>query len=188
MSRRIDRPRRCPHRRAWLWLPFRRRHPVGEFIVEERLRAEPDVVVGDELRRRFVHQVAVLDAANAAADRGADGARRVGVHGDISAPVLRRLDRGAELGLGILADVDRIVVRRHAAPGGKLELACAKHQLLAGALQHAIGAVGDGPGADGLDVAQRRIGHRRKSRREAENRHGRWSAKSSRRRARCAGQ
>ena len=87
-----------------------------------------------------------------------DRARRIGVHGDIGAPVLRSVDRGAELGFGILADVDRIVMRRHAAARGELELARAEHQLLASALQHTIDAVGDGAAADRFDPAQRRIG------------------------------
>ena len=114
-------------------------------------------LLGDELGGRLVHQVAVLDAFHSAADRCLNCARRIGVHGDIGAPVLRRVDRGAELGFGILADVDRIVVRGHAAAGGELELARAEHQLLAGALEHAIDAVGDRAAADRLDPAQRRV-------------------------------
>ncbi len=111
--------------------------------------------LGDQLRRRFVHQLPVLDAAHPGADRGLDGARRIGVDSDIGAPVLRRLDRGAELGLGVLGDVDRIVVRGRPAAGRELELARAEHQLLAGAHEDAICAVGDRPAADRIAAAER---------------------------------
>ena len=96
-----------------------------------------------------------------APDRRADGARRIGVHGDVGAPVLRRVHRGAKLRLCVLADVDRIVVRGDAAAGGELELARAEHQLFAGAHQDAIGAVGDRPAADRIAPAQRRARGRR---------------------------
>ena len=44
-------------------------------------------LLGHELGRRLVDQVAMLDALDAGIDRGPDGPRRVGVHGDIGAPV-----------------------------------------------------------------------------------------------------
>jgi hypothetical protein len=99
----------------------------------------------------------VLDASDAASDRGLDRAGCVGVHGDIGAPVLRRVDCGAELGLCVLADVDRIVVRGHAAAGSELELARSQHELLASALEHAIDAIGDGAAADRVAAAQGRV-------------------------------
>ena len=70
----------------------------------------------------------------------ADRARRVGVDGDIGAPVLRRLDRGPQLGHGVLGDVERIVGRGDAAAGHQLDLAGAEHQLLARALAHRAGS------------------------------------------------
>ena len=47
----------------------------------------------------FVHQMAVLDALHAGGNRALDRHGRVGVHGDIGAPVLGRLDGGAQLRL-----------------------------------------------------------------------------------------
>jgi regulator of protease activity HflC (stomatin/prohibitin superfamily) len=139
-------------------LPVGRRHRIGIFIVEERLRAKPDPAPSDQFSGRLVHQVAMLDASGAASDRGAYCARRIGVHRDIGAPVFRGVDCGAELGFGILADVDRIVVRGHPAARGELELARSQHELLASALEHAIDAIGDGAAADRLHPAQRRTG------------------------------
>ena len=71
---------------------------------------------------RLVHQMAVLDALHAGGDRPLDRRRRVGVHGDIGAPVLGGFDRGAQLGLGEGRDVERAVRRRHAAARGQLDL------------------------------------------------------------------
>ena len=99
----------------------------------------------------------MLDASHSTADRRLDRARRIGVHGDIGAPVFRRVDGGAELGLRILADIDRIVVRGHAPAGGEFQLARSQHELLAGALEHAIDAIGDGAAADRFAAAQGRV-------------------------------
>ena len=46
----------------------------------------------------FVHQMAVLDALHAGGDRPLDRGGRVGMHGDVGAPVLGGFDGGAQLG------------------------------------------------------------------------------------------
>ena len=59
----------------------------GVLVARERLGAQPDVVVGDQVGRRFVHEVAVLDVLHAGGDRPLDRGRRVGVHRDVGLPV-----------------------------------------------------------------------------------------------------
>ena len=91
----------------------------------------------------FVHQVAVLDALHAGGDRPLDRRGRVGVHGDVGAPVLGRFDGGAQLGLGEGGHVERAVRRRHAAARRQLDLRRAQHELLAHAHADLIRTVGD---------------------------------------------
>ena len=79
-------------------------------------------LLGHQLRGRVVHQMAVLDALDAGRDRALDRRRRVGVHGDVGAPVLGRFDRGAQLGLGEGRDVERAERRGDAAAGRQLDL------------------------------------------------------------------
>ena len=123
------------------------RKRVGHFV-GERLNAQPDALLGDQLGGRFVHQVAVLDALHAGGDRPLDRGGRVGVHGDVGAPVLGGFDGGAQLGLGEGGHVERAVGRRHAAAGRQLDLRRAQHELLAHAHADLIRTVGDHGGAE----------------------------------------
>ena len=85
----------------------------------------------------------MLDAFDAGADRLLDRPRGIGVDGDVGAPVLRRFDRRADLGLGILRDVERIEIRRHASACHQLDVARSAHQLFTHAAQDFVGAVGN---------------------------------------------
>ena len=98
--------------------------------------------------------MAVLDAFHAGCDRALDRGRRVGVGADIGAPVLGRLDRGAQLGLGEGGHVERAERRGDAAAGRELDLRCALHELLAHAQAHLVRAVGDHAAAELLDTAE----------------------------------
>ena len=103
----------------------------------------------------FVHQVAVLDALHAGGDRPLDRGGRVGVHGDVGAPVLGGFDGGAQLGLGEGGRVERAVGRRHAAARRQLDLRRAQHELLAHAHADLIRTVRDHGGADLLPARLR---------------------------------
>ena len=85
----------------------------------------------------------MLDALCAGRDRTLDGGGRVGMHGDISPPVVRRLDGGAKLWLREGGDIERAVRRCHAAAAGQLDLRCAQHQLLARTNAHFIWTIGN---------------------------------------------
>ena len=99
----------------------------------------------------------MLDAAHAAADRCLDRARRIGVDGDIGAPVFGGADGGAKFVLGELADVDGIVAGGDAASCRELQLARPQHQLLAGAFQDFRSAVGHRADARRFGAAERRV-------------------------------
>lgn len=77
-----------------------------------------------------------------------------GVHHHVGAPVLGGLDGGAQLGLGVLGDVERVVRRRDPATGHQLHLRRTAHQLLAGALQDGVDAVGDADRTGQLGVSE----------------------------------
>ena len=85
----------------------------------------------------------MLDALCASRDRALDGCGRVGMHGNIGPPVVRRLDRRAKLWLREGGDIKRTVRRRHAAAAGQLDLRCAQHQLLARTNAHFIWTIGN---------------------------------------------
>ena len=99
--------------------------------------------------------MAVLDALDAGGNRLSDRARRIRMHGHIGAPIVGRLNRGANLRFGVLGRFDRIVGRRDAAAGHQLDLTRALSQLLSRSQADLIGAVGDGCDALDLGVAQR---------------------------------
>ena len=128
----------------------RSREPGGNAVgqlVGERLSAQPDAFSAISLAVWFVHQVAVLDALHAGGDRPLDRGGRVGVHGDVGAPVLGGFDGGAQLGLGEGGHVERAVRRRHAAARRQLDLRRAQHELLAHAHADLVRTVGDHRGA-----------------------------------------
>ena len=102
----------------------------------------------------FVDQLSVLDAADAGGDGDTDGTGRIGVHGDVGAPVLGDLHRGPHLCFGVLGDVERIIVRCAPATGHQFQLRCAAAQHLARATEHLCFAVGDNGCTDDLAVAQ----------------------------------
>ena len=95
-------------------------------------------------RSRLVGQLAVLDALHAGTNRRLHRLRGIGVHRHVGAPGFRGLDGGADLGLGVLRHVERVVVRRNAAARHHLDVARTQHQLLARAPQYLGHAVGDG--------------------------------------------
>ena len=72
------------------------------------------------------------------------------MHRDVGAPVLRRLHRGAQLGDGVLRDVERVVARGDPAARHQLDLRGAERELLARPQADRVRAVGDGGGADPL--------------------------------------
>jgi hypothetical protein len=61
-------------------------------------------------------------------------AGRVGVDRHVGAPVFGRLHGGAQLGDGVLCDIQRVVAGGHAAAGHQLDLRGAERQLLANPL------------------------------------------------------
>ena len=130
-----------------------RKH-VGQ-LVRERLHAQPDALLGDQFRGRFIHQVAVFDAFHAGGDRAPDGLVRVRMHRDIGAPVPGGFNRGAQLGLGEGRCVERAVRRRHPPAGRQLDLRSALHQLLAHANADLIRTVRDHGGAKQFAARQR---------------------------------
>ncbi len=95
----------------------------------------------------------VFDALDAGGDRLSDRPRNVCVHGYIGTPIIGRLDRGANLRLGVLGRFDRIVGRGDATARHELDLACALSQLLSCSQANLIGAVGNG--CDTLDLGMR---------------------------------
>jgi hypothetical protein len=82
---------------------------MGVLVVQERLQAPPGLSLGHQLGGRVVGQVPVLDAAHPGPDGPADRPGGIGVHHDVGAPVFGRLDRGPQLGLGVLGDIDGVV-------------------------------------------------------------------------------
>ena len=87
--------------------------------------------------------MAVLDAFDARLNGTPNRLRRVSVNGYIGAPVIGRLDRGAQFGFGESGNVQRTMGRRHTAAGRQLDLRRAQHQLLAHAHTHLVGTIGN---------------------------------------------
>lgn len=96
----------------------------------------------------------VLDASDAGGDGALDSDRRIGVGGNVCAPIVGGLDGGTQLGLGEGRDVEWTERRGHAAARGELHLGGTLHQLLAGAHAHLVGTVGNHAGADPLHAAE----------------------------------
>jgi hypothetical protein len=74
-------------------------------VIRERLQRPPHALVGHQPGGRLVEQVAVIDTLDPGLDGLAHGAGRVGVHRDVGAPVLGRLDRGTQFGNRVLRHV-----------------------------------------------------------------------------------
>ncbi len=85
----------------------------------------------------------MLDALHAGCNRTLDRNRRVGVHGDVGAPVFGRFDSGAQLGLGEGGRIEWAIGRRHAPARRQLDLRSALHELLTHAHADFIRAVGN---------------------------------------------
>ena len=137
------------HLERLLPLERARRKRVGQFV-GKRLSTEPYVFLRHEPGRRFIHQVAVLDAPDAGGDRPLDRRRSVCVHGYVGAPVSGRFDGGAQLRLGEGRHVERAVRRGDAAAGRQLDLGRAQQELLAHADADLVRTVGDHGGAEPL--------------------------------------
>ena len=123
---------------------------VGQAVGGERLGTEPDATVGEQLHRGFVDQVAVLDGLDARVDGPPDALDVVEVHGDVRAPVVRRLHGGAHLLRRVLPHVERVVDRRDAAAAENLDLRRSEPQVLADRRQHFVHAIGEDAVPDGL--------------------------------------
>jgi hypothetical protein len=111
----------CPDLRL-LGPPCLLGYRLGVLVVEERLKTPPGVVLGQHGRSGLVSEVAVLDAAHPGPDGLSDGPRCVGMSHHVGSPVLSGLDRGPQLGLGVLGDVDVVVPGGDAATGHELDL------------------------------------------------------------------
>ena len=118
----------------------------------EGLHTEPSAAVGQQFHRRFVDQVAVLDAS----DPGFDGPRYapgiVNVHHYVRAPVFGRPHRRADLLFEKFGYVQRIVERCRAAAGHQFDLRGSLPQVFARRRRDGIGTVDNARGPDLLDV------------------------------------
>ena len=97
--------------------------------------------------------MSVLNALDTGGDRLSDRTRRIRVYSDISAPIVSRLIRSANLRLGVLGRFNRIIGRSDAAACHQLDLARTVPQLLSRSQADFIGAVSDGSDAFELGVA-----------------------------------
>ena len=95
----------------------------------------------------------VLDALHAGGDGALDRSRRVGVHGDVGAPILGRFYGGAQFGLREGGRVEGTVGRRHATARRELDLRRTLQKLLAHPHADFIRTVGD-HGGSGLLLAR----------------------------------
>jgi hypothetical protein len=111
-------------------------------------------LLGHEAGGGVIHQVPVLYAFDARRDRALDRDRGIGVGGDVSAPILGRLDGGPQLGFSERGHIERAEGRRNAAARRELDLRCPLHELLARAHANLIGAVRDHAGPDFFHSAQ----------------------------------
>ena len=145
---RIDVVRACENpKRALQALTGER---AGILFAQKGLGAQPDLLSAS-MRRRIVHEVAVLDALRAGGDGSLDRRRRIGVHRDIGLAVGCGLDRGAQFGLVIGDHVERRPRRRHASAARELDLRSALQELFASPQPHFVAAVGDARRARPLD-------------------------------------
>ena len=127
-------------------------------IADERLSAEPDVLLRHQFRRRLVHEMRVLDALRPRGDGPLHGLGRIGVNRDIGVPIARRLNACAQLRFAEGRHVERRARGRHAAAADELDLRRALEQLLAHAQAHLVRAVCDHRAAGFLHRAQRSAG------------------------------
>ena len=82
---------------------------LGDLVVGHERRDEEAPVLGHHPGRLGVEEVAVLDRADAGSGRPDDRLGDVGVRHHVRPPGGRLLDGGAQLGLGVLGHVDRVV-------------------------------------------------------------------------------
>jgi hypothetical protein len=120
----------------------------------ERLQAQPNALLGDQLGGRFVHQEAVLDAFHTGIDGRSDRSRREGVRDDVRAPIPGRFNRGAQFGPGEGGHIDRTEGRRHPTARRQLDLGGAQHELLAHPHADLVGAVRHHGAADLLHAGK----------------------------------
>src|SRR5690349_10550002 len=96
----------------------------------------------------------VIDALDAGGNGLPDRGWRICVYGHVGAPIAGSLNRGADLGFGILRRFDRIVRGRDTTAGHQLDLTRTLSELLARSQPDLVGAVSDGCNALNLGVAQ----------------------------------
>ena len=99
--------------------------------------------------------MAVLDALDAGTDSLPDCGRRIGMDGHVGAPICGGFDRGADLFLGKLRDVERIEIRNDAATNHEFDLTRTLHELLAHATQDFLLAIDDGRESASFQKVQR---------------------------------
>src|ERR1700735_3357592 len=80
---------------------------TGPQFVGERLQAQPDALVGYQLRGGIVHQKAMLDALHTRRNGLLDRFGREGMYSNVSAPVLGGFHGGPKLRLGKGDHIDR---------------------------------------------------------------------------------
>lgn len=80
---------------------------TGPQFVGERLQAQPDALVGYQLRGGIVHQKAMLDALHTRCNGLLDRFGREGMYSNVRAPVLGGFHGGPKLRLGKGDHIDR---------------------------------------------------------------------------------
>src|SRR5262249_42494159 len=116
---------------------------LRDLIVGDQGRYQVAAAFRHETRRGLVDEIAVLDRTHACPDRTLDRLRNVGMPEGIGPPRLRFFHGRADLLLGVLDHVDRIVWRGDAASSHDLDLLSPALELLADRAPHRIDAVGD---------------------------------------------
>lgn len=99
--------------------------------------------------------MAVLDAPYAGSNRPLDRGRRVGVNGDVGAPVLGGFNGGTQLRLGERDRVEWTVRRRDPSTRRQFDLRCAEHELLPHAQANLIWTVRDHAAPDHFHARSR---------------------------------
>ncbi len=115
-------------------------------MVGDEVGDQEHALLGHQLRRGVVDEVAVLDGPHARLGRARDGRRGIGMSADVSPERLRLLDRRHHLAGRELQAIQRVIGRRHAAGHHDLHLVATLAHLLAHRLAHLGVTVGSGHG------------------------------------------
>ena len=85
----------------------------------------------------------MLDALDPGFETPAHRLGRIGMRGDIGAPVIRRLNGCQDLVKGVLRHIQRIIGRRRATSGQEFDLRCPGAQVLSHRGQDLVAAIGN---------------------------------------------